>query len=324
MNIIGSSKFKCSYLLPIAFLLVSNLLAQNYITRDGSIRIVGYNDMRNSLESINVLFHKQHPNYKFYLDLRGTKTAPLALANGTSAFAPMGSEMTEEEKTLYKNHSDEEVVMIRVAHASLSAKALSGPVAIIVNKDNPLNHISIDQLHQLYTPDINQLPITTWEQLEDNSQWSKKPIHILGLSKTTALGEYLIKKPFMGKVYNPTFKAYSQSIDVFNQVMKDPLAIGFCRYNIIDSRVKVLGIINSNEVIYPTQKSIKEGTYPLDRYLVIYIKANLVKHQSEWIKEYLELVLSKEGQEAIAHTPEHYIPLNNEEIRSELVKVKNL
>src|SRR5258707_8381514 len=65
-----------------------------FITSGGAIAVVGYNDMRDMLESMVSLFVATHPRARFELDLRGTRFAPAALAAGTSAFAPMGGEFT--------------------------------------------------------------------------------------------------------------------------------------------------------------------------------------------------------------------------------------
>lgn len=311
-------------LLALIFVFFTSCNAQPYITNDGSIRVIGYNDMQHCLEAINSVYVKSHPNIKFSLILKGSKFAPLALANNSSAFAPMGSEMTHEELAVYKNETQNKAIAIRVAHASLSSRAKSGPLVIIVNRNNPLKSISLMQLRRLYTPDLNNIQIRKWGELNLNSDWKDKNINTLGLSQTTALGEYFLDRPFMGNKYSSSMRTYEQSLDVCNQVAKDIQGIGFCRSNIIDDRVKILGLELNGTTIYPTYESIKSGIYPLDRYLLIYIKVNFLKEDRNNLREYLEFILSSKGQEAISSTSEHYIPLNESEISSELNKIKNL
>ena len=95
-------------------------------------------------------------------------------------------------------------------------------------------------------------------------------------------------------------------------------------YKSINNSVNILGLESSDNIIYPTYESIKSGTYPLDRFLLIYVKVKLLKENQESLREYIEFILSSTGQEAMASTSEHYIPLNSSEINCELNKIKSL
>ncbi len=63
------------------------------------------------------------------------------------------------------------------------------------------------------------------------------------------------------------------------------------------------------------------GKYPYDRYLLIYLRRVPDVPIDPFVKEYLRLVLSKEGQQAIAAAPPNYLPLNSRELREELAKL---
>src|SRR5258707_600776 len=110
----------------------------SFVPPEGAIAVVGYNDMRDILEAIVPLFVAAHPNVRFALALKGTRYAPAALAAGTSAFAPMGGELTPKQLEEYRAAADDDPLLFRVAHASLSARALSAPLAIFVERDDPL------------------------------------------------------------------------------------------------------------------------------------------------------------------------------------------
>jgi len=59
-----------------------------YLTADGAIGVVGYNDMQEMMQALTDRFAADHPGFKFALTLKGTRTGPPALAQGTTAFAP--------------------------------------------------------------------------------------------------------------------------------------------------------------------------------------------------------------------------------------------
>ncbi|MGE5616793.1 MAG: hypothetical protein ACM3X5_07750, partial [Bacillota bacterium] len=51
----------------------------SYVSPDGAITVVGYNDMKDMLEAMTARFTETHPNVRFNLMLPGTRFAPAAL-----------------------------------------------------------------------------------------------------------------------------------------------------------------------------------------------------------------------------------------------------
>jgi phosphate transport system substrate-binding protein len=110
-----------------------------YLAPDGAITVVGYNDMRSMLEAIDRLFQASHPEFRFHLVPKGTKTAAPALCRGLSAFAPMGAEFTDGDLVSFRAVVGSDPVLFRVAHDSITPLALSSPQGIFVNRANPLD-----------------------------------------------------------------------------------------------------------------------------------------------------------------------------------------
>ena len=111
--------------------------AAAYLTPDGAVKVVGYNDMREMLEAMTPIFTKVHPGIRFEWDLKGTRFAPAALAAGVSAFAPMGAEFTPSQLADFRRVTGEEPLAVRVAHASVDLRALSGPLFSPRNMGSP-------------------------------------------------------------------------------------------------------------------------------------------------------------------------------------------
>src|SRR5262249_22546784 len=105
---------------------VSIAPSAGYVTADGAVAVVGYNDMRDILEVLVTRFVAGHPGMRIRLDLPGTRFAPAALARDESAFAPMGAEFTPRQLADYREKTGADPIAFRVAHASLDARALSG------------------------------------------------------------------------------------------------------------------------------------------------------------------------------------------------------
>ncbi|HKI73331.1 MAG TPA: substrate-binding domain-containing protein, partial [Pseudomonadales bacterium] len=160
-----------------------------YRRNDGSIGVVGYNDMRGMLAALNNLFMAQHPEISFDLDLRGTRTAPPALANGQSAFAPMGAPFEAQALAQYRKLNGDDPLAVRVAHAALDACARSSPLGLYVSRDNPLHSLDLDQATRIFSGELK-----TWGQLGLTGAWHNRPIHTYGLAPSTALGTYFMHR----------------------------------------------------------------------------------------------------------------------------------
>jgi phosphate transport system substrate-binding protein len=70
-----------------------------------------------------------------------------------------------------------------------------------------------------------------------------------------------------------------------------------------------------------TARDIIADTYPYERDLYIYIRREPGTAFDPLVKEYMRLVLSRQGQEAVAQDPKGYLPLNAQDVESELKKL---
>ena len=66
-----------------------------------------------------------------------------------------------------------------------------------------------------------------------------------------------------------------------------------------------------------TEANLLAGRYPLDRFLLVYARVPL----SPVAREFLRLTLSREGQSAIAASPQGYLPLSAREAALERAKL---
>jgi phosphate transport system substrate-binding protein len=297
----------------------------SYQTADGAIRIVGYNDMHGILVRINSLFQRVHPEFKFELILKGTRTAPDALARGTSLLAPMGAEFSDAELADYAKLTGTAPTMFRVAHDSLNPAALSAPLAIFVDQHNPLSRISMEQVARVFAAARESDGIATWGQLGLGGEWAFRPIHLCGLAPSTALGRFMQRR-LGGRQFADGFAGFSQSQEAVACVAADHRAIGFAAMNRGVSGVKVVPLSerDGDEPSAGTREDIISNRYPLDRYLLIYLRADSQRRIDPAAREYLRLVLSYEGQREIADETLGYLPLNARECAEELRRLSAL
>jgi phosphate transport system substrate-binding protein len=296
-----------------------------YLQRDRSIAIVGYNDMNKALANLNAIFVQSHPGFKFHLQLKGSATAAPALTLGVSAFAPTGAEFSAMELESYKSFVEADPVPIRVAHCSVDPRALSAPVGIFVNIRNPIEKLTTAQAARIFTTGSPEGNLTHWGQLGLQGEWATRPIHPCGIAEEAAAGlaAFMLKK-MGGHPFMPAYDAFPQSAQVVQRVGEDLTAIGFASANIATPGTKVLAIGGKEGGYFSSVSAsdVVSGKYPYDRYLLIYIRRVPGEHIDPFVKEYLRLVLSREGQQAIAAALPKYLPLNIREIEVELAKLE--
>lgn len=285
-----------------------------YVTAEGAIAVVGYNDMRDMMEALAKRFSAAHPGVRFALDLRGTRFAPAALASGASAFAPMGAEFTAPQLAEYRARAGHDPIGFRVAHASLEPRALSGPLAIFVHRDNPMASITMEGIRRVFTGEA-----TRWGDLGLQGDWAARAIRPVGLQEGTALAHELQEAAMPGRAFAPEMKGVPQSAEVVARVSADRSSIGFAAAMRSTPAVRIVPVAagEGGEPVAPTKENITAGRYPLDRHLLIFASRPL----TPLAREFLRLALSREGQQAIAASPQGYLPLSARDAARERAKL---
>lgn len=290
---------------------------------EGAIPIVGYNDMREMLESLDKLFGRTHPGIRFALTLRGTRTAPAALAAGRSLLAPMGAVFSPSELAAYRRAVGSDPIAFRIAHDSVNPRARSAPLAIFVPAANPLVRLSIRQLQRIFATGDAGL---TWGQLGLTGPLASHPVHPYGLAATTALGRFMRQHVLAGRPFGKQFAGFPESPDVVRKVTDDPLGIGFAAMNRATPAVRIVPLSRrpGEPASRGTRADVMAGRYPLDRYLLIYVRIPPGGRLDPIAREYLRLALSPEGQRAIASGHLGYLPLSSAQAAVERAKLEAL
>lgn len=287
----------------------------SYVGADGAVAVVGYNDMRELMQEWTARFVAAHGEIRFALDLRGTRFAPAALAAGASALAPMGAEFTPLQLADYRAKVGADPIAFRVAHASLDSRALSGPLAVFVHRDNPIAALSLEQLARAFIGEA-----TRWGDLGQVGDWANRPINLYGVARGTPLALSFEANAMHGRAIANQMTGYPQSSDVVRRVASDPNALGFAAAMRATSDVRVVPIASraGAEAVAPTPESITAGRYPLDRFLLIYAPHPL----TPLAREFMRLVLSKDGQQVVSSSPQGYLPLSASEVAAERAKLE--
>jgi phosphate transport system substrate-binding protein len=313
---------------------------RGYVMPDGSVRIVGFDDMAGMVAKWDQEFSRTHPGVKFTPILKGNGTAIPAITYDIAAFAPEGGgatllELLPYEKIYGSKKDPVAALIIRIGHGSLNPAAKMSPLGIVVNKSNPIKSLTEGQVASIFSTGSGTGDVTNWSQIGMGGDLADKPIHPTGLywdayqrPEDPNMGEYMMFRKmgtFPGYVFTQNYEQYVHYSDVVKKVASDPLAIGIIALNKADSSVRVVPLVGSDGHTLTTGsvRDLTSNRYPYGRDLYIYIRREPGTPFDPLVQEYMRLILSRRGQEIIAQDAKGYLPLNAEDVKIELDKLGN-
>lgn len=225
----------------------------------------------------------------------GSGTGVAALINGTTDIANSSRAIkpAEIDKAKLAGYYPEEI------------KSAMDSLAVVVNKDNPIETLTLKQLMGIYTGRINN-----WSEVGGKDE------AILRYCRESNSGTYVFFKEQVLK--NADYAADCQTMPgtsaVANAVGKDAKGVGYggAAYYLEAPGVKILSIKKNDksQPVSPINADGKlnyevawNGSYPIARFLYMYTG---FRPKGE-IKDYVNWILSADGQNVVAEVG--YVPL---------------
>lgn len=271
------------------------------------------------------LFRKAHSHVLATMEARATGTAIPALVSGWGQLGPLKREILPHEEELFVGKFGYEPTGIRVATASFDSVRTSQTMAIYVNAENPLTELTLDQVKEIYAKDGK---ITLWGQLGLTGDWADRPIALWGLKRPAGVANYIQKRCLDGREFRSGINERFNQDDLLaldaitTGIAGNKYSLGYSGLSSMRSGVKRLALGERGQPpIAPTLESVTDHKYPLSRFAYIYVNRAPGKPIDPNVKEFLRLVLSKEGQEVVAQQG-LYIPLTAAIAAEELAKLE--
>lgn len=280
----------------------------------GNVSSVGSDTLNNLMTLWAESFKAKYPNIKIQIEGKGSSTAPPALIEGTAQFGPMSREMKSTELDAFEKKYGYKPTQIKVAIDSL---------AVYVHKDNPITGLTLQQLDGIFssTRKSGGKNATTWGQLGLTGDWSSKPISLYGRNSASGTYGFFKDNVLLKGDYKPTVKEQPGSSSVVQGVSSDLGGIGYSGIGYKTSGVKAIKLGKSADKLYePNYEDCLNGTYPLARFLYIYINKAPNQPIDTLTREFLKFVLSKEGQEIVVK--DGYYPLPSQVEQENMAKLK--
>jgi phosphate transport system substrate-binding protein len=281
----------------------------------GSLSSVGSDTMNNMMTLWAETFRKFYPSVSIQVEGKGSGTAPTALASGTAQFGPMSRPMRPAEIDQFE---------ARYGYKPVELKTSYDALAVYVNKDNPIEKLTLAQVEAIFGKSRRRgyrENVTTWGQLGLTGDWAKRPISLYG--RNSASGTYGFFKEHVLKNgdYKDTVKEQPGSASVVQGVAEDRFGIGYSGIGYRTSDVRLVPLAETDKMPSSdgSYADVQSGKYPLWRFLFIYVNKPPNRPFEPLIAEFIKLMFSKEGQEAVVK--DGYMPLSAKQTQDELAKV---
>jgi len=269
----------------------------------GNLSSVGSDTLANLMTLWAESFKRAYPNVNIQIQAAGSSTAPPALTEATSNFGPMSRKMKSKEVASFEDRYGYKPMAIPVAIDAL---------AVYVNKDNPIKGMSISDVDAVFSSTRKcgaDKSITKWGDLNMTGNWKNRDIQMYGRNSVSGTYGYFKKKALCKGDYKNNVNEQPGSASVVQSVSSSVNGIGYSGIGYKTSGVRSVPLRkkSSGNFIEATPENAVSGTYPLSRFLYVYVNKHPNKDLAPLEKEFLKLVLSKQGQEVVIK--DGYIPL---------------
>ena len=282
----------------------------------GNISSVGSDTLANLMTFWAEEFKRLYPNVNVQIQAAGSSTAPPALSEGTSNFGPMSRKMKSKEVAAFESKFGYKPTPIAVAIDAL---------AVYVNKDNPIEGLTIPQVDAMFSATRKcgyANDIKTWGQLGLTGDWANRPVQLYGRNSVSGTYGYFKKKALCKGDYKDNVNEQPGSASVVQGLTKLLNGVGYSGIGYKTSGVKAVPLTKKEggEYIEATPENASKGSYPLGRFLYVYVNKQPNKALPPLETEFMKMVLSKTGQLVVVK--DGYIPMPAKVAEKELAKLK--
>ncbi|HBM83276.1 MAG TPA: phosphate-binding protein [Halieaceae bacterium] len=269
----------------------------------GNLSSIGSDTLANLMTLWAEDFKRAYPNVNIQIQAAGSSTAPPALTEGTANIGPMSRDMRDKEIEAFETRYGYKPTAVPVAIDAL---------AVYVHKDNPIEGMSIAEVDAVFSStrkcgaaqDIGQ-----WGQLGLGGAWEDRDMQLFGRNSVSGTYGYFKTVGLCKGDFKNSVNEQPGSASVVQSVSTSINGIGYSGIGYRTSSVRTVPISKDDGGAYveaDAENSIN-GSYPLARFLYVYVNKDPNKPLSPLEREFFKLVFSRQGQDVVLK--DGYIPL---------------
>jgi phosphate transport system substrate-binding protein len=276
------------------------------------------------------LMREAYPRLSVTMEARASGAGAPGLIEGRAHMAPVGRELLPAEEKAFVDKFGYKPFAVKVATGSAGSLGKTAASIIMVDKDNPIRGLSLAQLDAIYSTSCKRghKPIRTWGDAGVTGPWANRPIHLYGLKAPNGIEAYVRERVLLGGDYRTDIqftkgRGFTHAFNVAAEDMaQHPGGLTYALLANVTPNVKVVPLSEKDGGPYfmPTVQNVYTHDYPLSRFVYIFVNRPPGKPLEPKVREFLKLVLSRQGQQVVADEGV-YIPLQAHVVREELAKL---
>lgn len=262
----------------------------------GELKSVGSDSMEPLMALWGEDFKKFHPRVTTLFICKGSATAPKALIEGSALMGQMSREMTEQEQAAFQ---------AKFGYAPTRIPVAVDALVVYVNAYNPVKQLRMEEIDAIFSTTRKggaKNDLVTWGDLGLNGDWKQRDIQAYGRDENSGTRAFFKEHALKKGDFKPSVKALMDQFAVVEAPAVDGGGISYGPLQYANRMVKGVPVASfkSDRFIEPTLETIQKGTYPLTRFLYIYVNKAPGKALDPTVKEFLRFVLAKEGQAGVS------------------------
>jgi phosphate transport system substrate-binding protein len=282
----------------------------------GNLSSVGSDTLANLMTLWAEEFKRLYPNVNVQIQAAGSSTAPPALTEGTSNLGPMSRLMKDKEVESFEKKNGYKPTPVAVAIDAL---------AVFVHKDNPIEGLTVQQIDALFSSTRTcggPADLTRWGQLDLPGTWASRGIQLYGRNSVSGTYGYFKQHALCNGDFRNSVNEQPGSASVVQSVSSSLNGVGYSGIGYTTSSVRAVPLAREagKPYVEATPENAINGSYPLARFLYVYVNKVPGKELDPITREFLAMVLSRRGQEVVVK--DGYIPLPAPVAARELAKVE--
>jgi phosphate transport system substrate-binding protein len=269
----------------------------------GNLNSIGSDTLNNLMTLWAETFQGLYPNVNIQIQGAGSGTAPPAVTEGTANLGPMSRGMRSNEIQAFEQRHGYPPTEVGVA---------IDMVAVYVNKDNPIQCLSIPQVDAIFSVGRrcgHGNDITRWGQVGMTGAWANRDFTVYSRNAVSGTYGYFKDNALCGGDFKPSINEQPGSSAVVQGVAESINGIGYSGIGYITSGVRAVPLAKEEggTCVPATAEAGGSGEFPLARFLYIYVNKHPNRPLPPLEREFFRMVLAKPGQEVVLR--DGYVPL---------------
>jgi phosphate transport system substrate-binding protein len=268
---------KTKNILKIAGVLALTAILYAFMPAPKKITIKGSDTMVILAQKWAEVYMKSHPEVVLQVTGGGSGTGISALINGATDICNASRPMKQSEIDKLKD---------RYGSLGVEIPCAKDGITVYINESNPVKELSIKQLSGIFSGKIKN-----WKEVGGPDS----EIKLYGRENSSGTYVFFQENVVKGD-YATSCQTLPGTAAVVNAVKNDKYGIGYggAAYAVGVKRCSVKK--DDKSTAYPADaETIKNGTYPISRYLYMYLR----NRPTGDIKSYIDWILGPEGQKLV-------------------------